>query len=49
MKQSLADLGYSKQEIGNLKPAYAQLVGVIITLLILDFDKKHFIFYLEDN
>lgn len=29
MKQSLADLGYSKQEIGNLKPAYAQLVRVI--------------------
>ena len=26
MKQSLADLGFSKKEMGNLKPAYAQLV-----------------------
>lgn len=47
MKQSLADLGYSKQEIGNLKPAYAQLVGVIITLFILDFNKEYFLFNME--
>lgn len=26
MKQSLADLGFSKKDVGNLKPAYAQLV-----------------------
>ena len=34
MKQSLADLGYSGKEIGNLKPAYAQFVLLFLIQII---------------